>query len=177
MKKMLNASGLITLSLLVFALQLNAQDNPVSYKDVVVENPEPEVDMKVAVDYVNFCVNGKLDELKGILSDNYMAYGPGPKDSANTEQLINRWKENYKVQSNRKVNQITQTFRVLSGNLQGDWVNLWGTYSFTQNGKDLSLPFQLTAQVKDGKLERSTIYYDQVPILLELGFTLTPPKE
>ncbi len=176
MKKNLNLGVLIPFLLLAFTVHLQAQDNPVSYKDVVVENPEPEVDMKVVVDYVNFCVNGKLDELKAILSDNYIAYGPGPKDSVNTEQLINQWKENYKVQSNRKVNQITQTFRVLSGNLQGDWVNLWGTYSFTQNGKDLSLPFQLTAQVKDGKLERSTIYYDQVPVLLELGFTITPPK-
>lgn len=177
MKKILNVSVLTTLLLLVFAMQLSAQDNAVSYKDVVVENPEPEVDMKVVVDYVNFCANGKLDELRGILSDNYMAYGPGAKDSVNTEQLINQWKENYKVQSNRKVTQITQTFRVLSGNLQGDWVNLWGTYNFTQNGKDLTLPFQLTAQVKDGKLERSTIYYNEVPLLLELGFTLTPPKE
>lgn len=176
MKKILNASVLITFLLLVFAIHLSAQDNPVSYKDVVVENPEPEVDMKVAMDYVKFCAEGKLDELKAILSDNYIAYGPGPKDSLNTEQLINQWKENYKVQSNRKVDQITQTFRVLSGNLQGDWVNLWGTYSFTQNGKDLTLPFQLTAQVKDGKLERSTIYYDQLSILEELGFTVTPPK-
>lgn len=92
--KNLNLSVLVTLMLLGLAIHLKAQDNAVSYKDVVVENPESEVDMKVAVDYVNFCVNGKLDELKAILSDNYIAYGPGPKDSVNTEKLLNQWKEN-----------------------------------------------------------------------------------
>lgn len=169
-------SGLLgTLLLLAFTLQMSAQDSP-AYKDLVVENPEPEADMKVLADYVNWLTAGKTDEVKAILSDSYLAYGPGQADSLNTEQLINAWKENYKVQSNRKVNLITQTFRVVAGNLKGDWVSLWGTYSFTQSEKDLSLPFQITAQVKDGKLERSTIYYDQLPILLQLGFTVTPPK-
>lgn len=41
--------------------------------------------MKVVVDYVNFCVNGKLDEFKVILFDNYIVYGLGLKDFVNME--------------------------------------------------------------------------------------------
>jgi ketosteroid isomerase-like protein len=56
-------------------------------------------------------------------------------------------------------------------------VSTWGTYSFTENGKDVKVPFQFTARVKNGKINRSVVYYDQLAIMKTLGFTVTPPTK
>lgn len=50
------------------------------------------------------------------------------------------WTENYKTQSNCKVTFVTKTFKVLSGNLKGNWVSMWGDYTFTQAGKTITFP-------------------------------------
>ena len=179
MKKSIKLNLLFaTLLLTVFTMMAEAQSASSAqprYKDVVVENPEAEADMKVVGDFVNSLTSGDLDKAKSLLADKYKGYGPAPVDSTTTEQMISTWKENYKTQSNRKVGFVTQTFRVLSGNLKGDWVSLWGDYSFTQNGKNVSFPFQYTARVSDGKIDTDRIYYDRMYILQALGYKVTPP--
>ena len=175
MKKSIKSNLLlVTLLLTVFATMAQAPPQP-RYKDVVVENPEAEADMKVVGDFVNSLTSGDLEKAKSLLADKYQGYGPAPVDSTTTEQMISTWKENYKTQSNRKVGFVTQTFRVLSGNLKGDWVSLWGEYSFTQNGKNVSFPFQYTARVTDGKIDTDRIYYDRMYILQALGYKVTAP--
>lgn len=157
-------------------LQAQSSSSPQPrYKDLVVENPNAEADMKVVSDYVNALVSGDLDKAKSLMADNYKGYGPAPTDSSTMEQTINGWQENYNRQSNRKVSFVTQTFKVTSGNLQGNWVSLWGDYSFTENGKDIKFPFQYTAHVTNGKIDSDRIYYDRLYIMQTLGYTVTPP--
>ena len=60
--------------------------------------------------------------------------------------------------------------------MNGDYVSVWGNYSCAINEKNISFPFQFTAKVANGKIERSTIYYDNLYILKTLGYTLTPPE-
>ena len=52
----------------------------------------------------------------------------------------------------------------------------WGTYSFTQNGKNISFPFQYTAKVANGRIVGDAIYYDNKYILETLGYKITPPE-
>jgi len=66
---------------------------------------------------------------------------------------------------------------VLSGNLKGEWVSVWGTYSFAQDGKNLSFPFQYTARVTDGKIDTDRVYYDRLYIFQTLGYKVTPPEK
>ena len=134
--------------------------------------------MKVAGDYVNALVSGDTDKAKGMLAPGYIGHGPARLDSANTEQTITRWQENYKTQLNRKVGFITQTFKVLSGNLKGNWVSMWGDYTFTDanSSKTVTFPFQLTVRVANGKVTDDRIYYDAMSILTQLGFKVTPPE-
>jgi ketosteroid isomerase-like protein len=179
-------SGLLFASLMLTVLATYAQTKPATakpaaakqlrYKDVVVDNPNAEADMKVVGDYVNSVVSGDLDKVKTLLAENYKGHGPSPIDSTTAEQAITNWKENYKTQSDRKVSFVTQTFKVLQGNLKGNWVSLWGDYSFTQDGKNVSFPFQYTARVTAGKIDEDRIYYDRMYILQTLGFKVTPPE-
>ena len=180
MKKTIKVSLLFALLLLtVFTTRTQAQSTPAAqpgYKDLVVENPNADADIKIVGDFLNSLVSGDLDKAKSLLSENFKGYGPSPTDSTTTEQTISSWKENYITQSNRQVSFMPATFRVLSGDPKGDWVTLWGDYSFTQDGKDISFPFQYTARVTDGKIDTDLIYYDRLHILETLGYKVTPPE-
>ena len=71
---------------------------------------------------------------------------------------------------------VSNSFRVTGGNLKGDWVAVWGNYTFTQNGVTVILPYQFTAMIENGKIEKSTIYYDKLAINRAMGYELTAKK-
>ena len=79
---------------------------------------------------------------------------------------------------NRKIAFVTQTFRVLSGNLKGNWVSMWGDYTFTdaKAAKQYRFPFQYTASVANGKITSDRVYYDALSILTQLGFKVHPTR-
>lgn len=169
-----------TVGLLLFIAIGNvsfAQDMTPSYKDIVVENPNAEADIKAVSDYTNALVSNKMDMAAKHLSEKYMGYGPAVNDSINKTGHIEGWKNAHLVRTNQKVTFISQTFRVAQGELKGDWVSQWGTYSFTQDGKDITLPYQSTSLVSDGKIETNRIYFDNLAVLEALGYTITPPAK
>ena len=170
---------LATLLLTAFATRAQAQSSTASqsrYKDRTAENSNADADIKIVGDFLNSLVSGNLEKAKSLLTEKFKGYGPAPADSSTAEETISSWKENYLTQSNRKVDFLPATFMVLSGDLKGEWVSVWGTYSFTQDGKNLSFPFQYTAMVADGKITVDIIYYDSKYIFETLGYKVTPPE-
>jgi len=148
-----------------------------SYQETVVENPTANEDLKVVSDYLDALVNNKMAVVESLLSDGYVGTGPSDGDTETKAEHIANWKEAHKVRTNEKNEYVTNTFRVLDGDLKGDWVSTWGTYSFREDGKDIVLPYQFTADVKDGKIQRSVIYYDNLAVVNALGYTITPPEK
>ncbi|SOD97456.1 nuclear transport factor 2 family protein [Spirosoma fluviale] len=176
MKTMFRLPLVVLAALLLFvSASAQAQQTP-RYKDVVVENPNAEADMKVVSDFINALVSGDLAKARSLASPTYIGRGPAATDSANVDKVIQNWQGNHKTQSDRKVTFVTQTFKVLSGALKGNWVSLWGDYTFTQAGKTIKFPFQYTAGVADGKILGDRIYYDVLSIYTQLGFKVTPPE-
>ncbi len=112
------------------------------YKDMVADNPNAEADLKVMADYTNAVAAGDAATMRSLLTDSTMMYGPSPADSSSGEQDVKNWEEGgFKTQTNREVTFVQQTFKVLQGNLAGNWVSQWGDYSFTQNGKTVKFPY------------------------------------
>jgi ketosteroid isomerase-like protein len=173
-RSLLMATLLLAISITSAKAQTPASKQ-ISYSDAIGDNPDAEADIKLVSDYVNNLVNGDVDKATSVLAANYKGYGPGPNDSTNVEQTAEGWKKGNANQTNRKVGFVPETFNVKAGDLAGHWVATWGSYSFTENGKDVSFPFQYTAHVKDGKIDQDRIYYDQLYILKTLGYTVTPP--
>jgi hypothetical protein len=155
--------------------QVKAQAKEPAYKDMVGLNPTAEADIKVVSDLLNAFTSGDLDKARNLLAPGYLGHGPSPLDSVTADQSINNWRENYKTQLNRKVSFIPETFRVLQGDLKGNWVSIWGDYTFSSNGKTVTFPFQYTGHVTGGKVDRDVIYYDRLYIMQTLGYTLAPP--
>ena len=167
---------LFLISLSVKSQSQSAQSSQMRYKDRAAENPNADADIKVVENFLNSLISGDLDKAKSQLASNFKGYGPAPADSVNAMQTINNWKENYTKQSDRKVDFVTNSLRVLTGIHKGDWVLVWGTYSFTQNSKSIALPFQYTARVVNGKIDTDITYYDRLYVMETLGYKLTPPE-
>jgi len=174
-------TGFLFATLMAFSItaaKAQSASQDVKYSEMVGENPNAEADIKTVSDYLNtLLVAGDVDKATAMLSANYMGYGPGPDDSVNLQTTTDDWKQNITRQQNRKVNFVAETFNVKSGDLSGHWVSTWGTYSFTQDGKDIKFPFQYTAHVTNGKIDQDRVYYDQMYILKTLGYTITPPSK
>ncbi len=182
MKKTIKPVILFTFLLLLgfVAPKVNAQSAATgqqSYKDFVGENPNAEADIKVVGDFIDALVSKDLDKVKSLLADDYLGYGPAPTDSSTVAQTIATWEENYKTQSDLKFNSVSETFRVLQGDLKGDWVSVWGDWTFTQDGKTVTFPLQYTARVADGKINTGRVYYDRLYIVEQLGYKVTPPEK
>lgn len=168
---------LLTALLLLICIASFAQSSKPSqpkYADMIGANPAAEADIKLVSDYLNAIIID-VDKATGMLAADYKGFGPGPDDSATIQQINESWKKSNSTQANRKTEFLPETFNVKSGDLGGHWVSTWGTYSFSQSGKDVKVPFQFTARVKNGRINRSVVYYDQLAIMKTLGFTVTPP--
>ena len=150
--------------------------NPIPYTDAVGMNPNADQDIAVVSAFVTAIVSGDQDKARSLAGPNFVGYGPARADSANLEQTLKSWQDTYKVQQNRKVSFVQLTSRVKVGPYKGDWVSLWGNYSFTQDGKAITFPFQQQCQVADGRVMRSLIYYDRLAVRQELGYKIVPPE-
>jgi hypothetical protein len=178
MKKIIQTSMLLALLLFVVsAARSQAQTAPMNYKDAVGDNPTADADIKTVTDFTNALVSGDVAKAKSLMAGTYKGYGPSAADSVNFDQEIAAWQENYKTQTDRKVGFVTITFNVKGGDLQGNWVAIWGNYTFTEGGKTITFPFQSSSHVTNGKVDRNVIYYDRLAIVQALGYKLTPPGQ
>ncbi len=146
------------------------------YSETVALNPTYEEDIKVVTNYVDAITNNKMDVVSSLLADDYQGTGPSNGDISTKTEVITSWTESHKKRTNQKNEYVYNTFRVLNGDLKGDWVSIWGTYMFTEQGKDITLPYQFTAEVKNSKIQRSVIYYDNLAVVQAMGYEITPPK-
>lgn len=181
--QMKNAStiGLLCAGLLlsgfVPASAQNAPTKTPSYKESILDNPNAEADLAVVESFVKNLVSGDLEKAKALLTTDYKGVGPSPEDKFDADTVIAKWKESNKSEKDRKVEFVTQTFRVASGNLKGDWVSMWGDYTFTTDGITVKVPYQYTALVRNGKIATDIVYYDRLYVMQQLGHTLTPPAK
>ena len=169
---------IVTLLLTAFSSGVKSQTKPakeLTYKDYVGDNPNAVSDLKLVGDYINALVAGDMEKAKNLMIPSYKGTGPGPADSTTADQTIASWTADNKMNSDRKIDFVTQTFRVFMGDLKGDYVSMWGTYSFTQNGKMVKIPYQYTAKVANGKIESGILYYDRLNVVEALGYKVTPP--
>ncbi|MBO0933019.1 nuclear transport factor 2 family protein [Fibrella aquatilis] len=144
----------------------------------MTNNPNGGRDIQVASEYVTaITVTGDFDKARGLVSSAYIAHGPGGADSATIEKTVKLHQTFHQYQTNRKNEFSAQSFRIPSGNMKGDWVSLWGYYTYTdmRGGKAVTFPYQYTAKVTNGKIETDRLYYDELSILKQFGFKLIPP--
>lgn len=171
--KILKASTIVLL--LIIGQITFAQDK--SYKETVIENPTADDDLKVVAAYLDALMANKMDTAASFLADTYIGGGPGYEETETKTESIESWKAAHKVRTNQKNDYVSNTVRVIDGDLKGDWVSIWGTYTFTQNSITVNMPYQYSAMIDNGKIVKSMIYYDKMAINTAMGYELIAKKQ
>uniref|UniRef100_UPI0040476654 nuclear transport factor 2 family protein n=1 Tax=Algoriphagus sp. TaxID=1872435 RepID=UPI0040476654 len=176
LKTLLNTTMLVAF---VFTAQITfAQDKVTkSINEVIIQNPTAKENLKVVFDYLNASINNKMDVAESLLSDTCVTTGPSNGESSTKTELIDTWKEIHKVRTDPKNEMIYYTWRIPEGKYKGDWVGIWGTYTFTESGTEVIVPYNYLAMVEGGKIQEARIFYDKLSILTAMGGTVTPPNK
>jgi hypothetical protein len=175
MKSFMQISFFAAMIMALSIPELKAQAQPKNM-DVVVENPNAEADKKVVADYYNALTSADTSKVKGLMAEKFMLYGPSAVDSSNAEKELLTWSKNYKTQLNRSVSFLTQSFKVPTGEFAGNWVCIWGKYKCTIHDIDISIPFQSTCKVENGKISKIHIYYDNLSVRNQLSHAVPTLK-
>lgn len=144
-----------------------------SHNETVTENPTAEEDLKVVGDYLEASINNNMDKAACLIADSYIDAGPDYQEIETKVEHSATWKEAHKSRENEKNDFVSQTFRVIDGDLKGDWVSVWGTYTFTENAIEVNLPYQFTTMVDERKISQSIIYYNRLGVSTAMGYELT----
>jgi PKD repeat protein len=148
-----------------------------SFAQETMENPTAAEDIKVVADYIYALMTNKMEVASELVADDFVGSGPANGDTQNKSELITSWTEINKIRTNKKNDYVSHSFRVKGGDLEGDWVSVWGTYYYSQNNVDIVLPYQYTAEIKNGKMQRGVIYYDNLAVADMMGYELTEKKK
>jgi len=167
----------VLILLLMLSTCVIAQTKTATYSDTVTDNPTADKDLQLIADYANALVHNNMAKAESLLSTNFINYTPTANQTRNKTETIVDWKEIHKVRTNQKIQFVMTTFKVLQGDLKGTWVSQWGTYTYTEAGIDIELPYHFTARVTNGKIDETRFYYDTLPTIMKMGYTLTPPQK
>ncbi len=168
MKSILQIGVFAVLVIAAFTPALQAQTQP-QQKDLVAESPSTDADIKVVIDYFNALLVGNLATVKSLMAENYMSYGPNTADSSNAKEELLAWAENYKIQTNRKIEFISLYFKEEPGDFLANWVNLSGIYSCDIDGVNIAIPLQITSLVENGKITKQLINFDNLELVQDSG--------
>ncbi len=143
-----------------------------------------EKNKEMAKKLMEAVTSGDTIALASYLADGFMQHGPAIKDSANKEQDLKAWGNNWKnMFSSLKYDEaavLAYTVKAeMNPRLAGDWVMKWGTISAEyKNGMPpVKFSLHLTMRIANGKVEREYVYYNVADILAQQGFTFEPPKK
>lgn len=136
--------------------------------------------VQLAKNYVAALQKGDVDQMRAQLAPNATIHGlSGGLDSLNVQQHY----EYYTASTNRfdysVAGDIYLPVKVNSGEIPvGEWILSWGTTTISdkESGTTVSIPFQITSLVENGKIAVMMYFFDRLNVMENLGYTLTPPK-
>ncbi|GAB3174417.1 hypothetical protein GCM10027291_32610 [Telluribacter humicola] len=160
--------------LLLLCIDATAQKTP-RHNDLVALTPNADKNVQLLDSYLDDLVSGNFERAKAKLRPDYTEYGPGASESMNLNQLTESWERAAHDRTEQSIsNRTTLSFQSKSGTDQGEWVMSRGVYNWRERngGPVMSIPFQVTAQVVDGKLKNTYMYFNRVSAQDKLGYTI-----
>ena len=133
-------------------------------------SPNEEANIEMATAFVNASVSGDTAAARQVAHSEYWDYGPGSKDSLNLDDFLARWVATAAGRTDQDPGIMAATSLVVNeGDLEGDWVNLWGTYTAKQGDYSFEVPWHRVFLINEGKIVMSRSWYDRLSSGLEMG--------
>ena len=153
-------------------------DTPAESSRLYDISANEEANIQMAIDFVNSSVGGDADKVRSIVHSDYWDYGPGAKDSLSLDDFLSAWAETSAARTEQDPGiMITTALTVNEGDLAGDWVNMWGTYTAKQGDFTFNVPWHRVFFIEDGKIVMSRAWYDRLAQGLEMGVYQAVPQE
>lgn len=165
---------MLTMFILILAPVIStAQEATLDFDNSVIA-------VNLAENYVAALQKGDVDQMRAQFSPNAKIFGlSGGLASLDVKQHY----EYYTNSTNRfnysVANAVYLPVKVRGVEIsEGEWILSWGTTTITdkESGKTVSIPFQITSLVENGKIAVMNYYFDRLNVMENLGYTLTPPK-
>lgn len=136
--------------------------------------------VNLAKNYVAALQKGDVDQMRAQFSPDALIYGlSGGLDSLDVKQHYEYYTNSTNRFSYSVANTVYLPVKVHDGEIpEGEWILSWGTTTITdkESGTKVSIPFQITSLVENGKIAVMNYYFDRLNVMENLGYTLTPPK-
>lgn len=137
-------------------------------------------------------LKGDTTGMSALLSDDYIQYGLGVKDSADKAKTLNGVQHHWEVYKyGGKRYKAIQTIATTTtddggrGRGKGDWVFQWGdlstdypsTTDYGNKAITATFAYHAVYRVKDGKINTRTIYFNHEDIMRQLGYKMLSVAE
>lgn len=139
-----------------------------------------DANIKLVSEFIDALITNKQDKIRSLVTDDFMDYGPSQKDSMNIDQLTYAWTAIDSTRSNQDAGVFVVTALVVNeGDLAGEWVNVWGTYTAKEknSGYEYDAPWHRVFKINNDKISFSRAWFDNLAISLDLGRVIPAPKE
>jgi len=139
----------------------------------------PEIDANIALvqGYLEACLKADAGGMRAATDPAYIEHEMcWPVDSAGIDSVIADYGRADSARTGQQLLDISADgVRYATGKWAGDWVNFFADYAATdkKTGKAFRIPFFFNAQVRNGKLVRSYLYFDRLSYFNQLG--IAPP--
>lgn len=139
----------------------------------------PEIDANIALvhGYLEACIKADAGGMRAATDPSYIEHEMlTPVDSMGIDSVIAGNLAIDSLRSGQMLSDISADgVRYATGEWAGDWVNFFADYSATdkKTGKSFRIPIFFNAQVKNGKLVRSYLYFDRLSVYRQIG--VAPP--
>jgi hypothetical protein len=112
------------------------------------------------------------EKIRSMVNEDFISYGPSANDSATIDQVITSWTTVNEARSNQDAGVgASNSIMVHEGNLAGDWANVWGEYTATDNatGYKFRVPWHAWYRIENGKISATGAYFDNLAPSLATG--------
>lgn len=161
----------LAIFMMAFITSVNAQNETLDYSTSVE-------DLETAKATVQAYEEQDWKELQKFLKEDALIFGLASFDSLDVEQTISYWTKGSENASPELKEKTWLAAAIPDGPRKGNWVYHWGvnTLSYT-NGEKITFPYHIALKIEDHKVEEAHFYYDNMKIIREMGYAISPPLE
>lgn len=131
-------------------------------------------DLKIVEKYQQALKDHDFETMKSILADDYVGYGPSVSDTTNKDDALLIWERNMEYLFEKLEFNIAENIAITSnkGSDAGQWVSSWGklVVKFQKTGKESQIWSNQIFLVKDGKIQKSYLFYNEADALRQAGY-------
>ncbi len=122
---------------------------------------------------------GDFATMESLMSEDFVIMGVDGNPTLSRAEYVETWKGYGQGNSEQGLSQaVAIPIHIKEGEMAGEWVIFTGEASWTPQptGQEIISWFTTYAKIENGKIVLAYHFQDNLPVMMQMGFTLTPPS-